>query len=113
MIFAAAMAVILGVNLPLSIALVWISNPITMPIMFYLAYRVGTWVMQSPRQDFEFILSWEHLLHQMAAVGPPFLLGCAICAILFSMFGYFGIRAVWRFSVARSWQKRTKKSNRA
>jgi uncharacterized protein (DUF2062 family) len=106
MIFAAAMAIILGVNLPLAVALVWISNPITMPVMFFLAYKVGAWVMQTPHQEFRFELSWHFLLEQATTIGPPFLLGCAICGLLFGAMGYFGIRGVWRYSVVRSWKKR-------
>ncbi|AJR08151.1 DUF2062 domain-containing protein [Photobacterium gaetbulicola] len=106
MIMAAGAAIIFSVNLPLSVCLVWISNPITMPVMFYGAYKVGAWLMDTPHQAFHFELSWEFLLHQMNQIGPPFLLGCAVCSILFSALGYFGIRGLWRYSVVRSWQKR-------
>ncbi|MGL4829148.1 MAG: DUF2062 domain-containing protein, partial [Vibrio sp.] len=30
----------------------------------------------------------------------------AVCAVLASLLGYFGIRGLWRYSVVRSWQKR-------
>ena len=106
MIMAAGVAILFSVNLPLSVCLVWISNPITMPVLFYGAYKVGAWFMNTPPQAFHFELSWEFLLHQMNQIGPPFLLGCAICAVLFSALGYFGIRGLWRYSVVRSWQKR-------
>ncbi|MGF1682338.1 DUF2062 domain-containing protein [Photobacterium minamisatsumaniensis] len=106
MIMAAGLAILFSVNLPLSVCLVWISNPITMPVMFYAAYKVGAWLLNTPHQSFHFELSWEFLLHQMNQIGPPFLLGCLICAISFSLLGYFGIRGLWRYSVVRSWQKR-------
>lgn len=57
MIMAAGVAILCGVNLPLSVALVWISNPITMPVLFYFAYRVGAWLLHCPEQDFHFELS--------------------------------------------------------
>lgn len=106
MIMAAGVAIMFGVNLPLSIALVWITNPITMPVIFYFTYKVGAWLMGTPTQSFHFELTWEFLFNQMSTIGPPFLLGCAVCAVLASLIGYFGIRGLWRYSVVRSWQKR-------
>lgn len=106
MLMSAGMAIVLGVNLPLAVALVWISNPITMPIMFYFCYKVGAKVMHIPSQGFSFELSWDFLLNQMSTIGPPFLLGCLICGLLAATVGYFGIRGLWRYSVVRSWQQR-------
>ncbi|WP_159217560.1 DUF2062 domain-containing protein, partial [Klebsiella pneumoniae] len=51
MIMAAGLAIVLGVNLPLSIALVWITNPITMPVIFYFTYKLGAWLMGTPAQS--------------------------------------------------------------
>lgn len=106
MIMSAGLAIACGVNLPLSVALVWVSNPITMPVLFYFAYKVGAWVMHVPPQPFHFELSWEFILHQMNTIGPPFLLGCLICGVVSAIVGFFGIKALWRYSVVRSWQKR-------
>lgn len=106
MIMAAGLAILFSVNLPLSICLVWVSNPVTMPVLFYGAYKVGAWLMNTPHQPFRFELSWEFLLHQMSQIGPPFLLGCTVCAIVFGLVGYFGIQGLWRYSVVRSWNKR-------
>ena len=106
MIMSAGLAILCGVNLPLSVALVWVSNPITMPVLFYFAYKVGAWVMHIPPQPFHFELSWEFIMHQMSTIGPPFLLGCMICGIVSAIAGYFGIKALWRYSVVRSWRQR-------
>jgi len=106
MIMAAGLAIMFSVNLPLSVCLVWVSNPVTMPVLFFGAYKVGAWLMNSPHQPFHFELSWEFLLHQMSQIGPPFLLGCTICGVFFGLVGYFGIRGLWRYSVVRSWNKR-------
>ncbi|WP_114822727.1 DUF2062 domain-containing protein, partial [Vibrio cholerae] len=57
MIMAAGLAIVLGVNLPLSIALVWITNPITMPVIFYFTYKLGAWLMGTPAQSFHFELT--------------------------------------------------------
>ncbi len=72
MIMAAGLAILFGVNLPLSVALVWISNPVTMPVLFYFAYKVGAFCMNTPPQPFHFELSWQYLSEQMATIGPHF-----------------------------------------
>ena len=106
MIMAAGLAILFGVNLPLSVALVWVSNPVTMPVLFYGAYKLGAWVLNSPNVAFHFELSWDFLLKQMSQIAPPFLLGCLICSVVSALIGYFGIRSLWRYSVVRSWNKR-------
>ncbi|ADT87519.1 DUF2062 domain-containing protein [Vibrio sp. Vb2880] len=106
MIMAAGLAILFGVNLPLSIALVWITNPITMPVIFYFCYKVGALLMNVPPQPFHFEATWDFIMQQMSTIGPPFLLGCAVCGVTASLLGYFGIRGLWRYSVVRSWKKR-------
>ncbi len=106
MLLASAASIACGVNLPLSVALVWISNPITMPFMFYFAYKLGTWVMHTPEQDFHFELSIQFLIDQIHSIGPPLVVGSLICAIVVSVLGYFAIHGLWRYSVVRNWQKR-------
>lgn len=106
MIMAAGLAIFFRVNLPLSVALVWISNPITMPIIFYGTYALGCFLLNSPEHHFQFELTWAFLLEQMNQIGPPLLLGSILVGICFSLVGYYGVRAIWRYSVVRSWQKR-------
>ncbi|MEJ2762439.1 DUF2062 domain-containing protein [Photobacterium sp. MCCC 1A19761] len=106
MIMAAGLAILFSVNLPLSVCLVWVSNPVTMPVLFYGAYKLGAWLMNAPHQPFHFELSWEFLLHQMSQIGPPFLLGCTVSGVACALVGYFGIRGLWRYSVVRSWNRR-------
>lgn len=106
MIVAAIIAGIVRVNLPLSVALVWISNPITMPPMFYFAYKVGVWVTGAPEHNFAFELSLTWLQQSISTFGPTFLFGCFICGAVCSLLGYIGIRLLWRWSVVNDWQKR-------
>ncbi|QBY03163.1 DUF2062 domain-containing protein [Thalassotalea sp. HSM 43] len=106
MVFAAGLAILFKGNLPLSIALVWISNPITIPPIFYFCYFIGTILMGVPEQEFAFELSWDWFVSSLSTVGGPFLLGCAACSVFFSTLGYFTINFLWRYQVTRSWKKR-------
>jgi len=106
MVLAAGIAIFVNANLPLSIALVWITNPLTMPAIFYLCYIVGTWAINAPEKPFEFNASWQWIIDSLTTIGPAFLLGCLICSTVFSFLGYIGINIIWRSSVAKEWNKR-------
>lgn len=109
MFLAAAAAIPFRVNLPLSVAMVWVSNPITMPPLFYLCYKLGAWILSQPPQPFAFELSWVWLATSVSTIGPAFLLGCLIFGVVSSITGYFAIRILWRQSVIAAWQERAKR----
>ncbi|MDN4501213.1 DUF2062 domain-containing protein [Alteromonadaceae bacterium BrNp21-10] len=106
---AAATAIPLRVNLPLSVATVWLTNPFTMPPIFYGAYIVGTWILGSPTQLFEFQLSWHWVVQSLETIGPAFIVGCAACGIFFGLVGYFGMQLLWRLSITKAWKQRALK----
>lgn len=106
---AAAFAIPFRVNLPLSIATVWLTNPFTMPPIFYGAYLVGTAVMGTPAQEFTFELSWDWVLLSMETIGPAFIVGCLICSMVFSLIGFFSLNFLWRLSVTKAWEQRLAK----
>ena len=109
MFLAAGTAIIVHSNLPLSIGLVWITNPLTMPAIFYGCYVVGTWVVGAQEQAFNFEASWQWVVDSLQTIGPAFLVGCGVLAVAFAVIGYFGIQVLWRYSVAKEWKKRAKR----
>jgi len=106
MVLSAAVAIPARVNLVIAVALVWISNPLTMPVLFYFAYLLGGWVLGLPPSDFDFELSFTWLANGLMAIWQPFLLGCAIMGITSSVVGYVFIRLLWRWNVVRRWELR-------
>lgn len=108
MLLAAVFAMLFTVNLPLSVALVWISNPITMPPLFYGAYRLGAFILQEKVVEFNFQLSFSWLEQILETIAPALLLGCFILGISSAFVGYFLFRAFWRFTVAKRWGRRNK-----
>ncbi|NQY03242.1 MAG: DUF2062 domain-containing protein [Halieaceae bacterium] len=113
MVLAALLAVQLRCNLPLSVGLVWITNPVTMGPIFYLSYRIGALLVDAPVQDIKFALSWEWLTHSLGAVWQPFLLGCVLAGLFFGSMGYFVISILWRWRVARHWRARKRRRAQA
>ena len=106
MLIAAAGAIFFKVNLPLSVALVWVSNPITMPPLFYFAYLLGAWVLDIPAKEFEFELSLEWLQLQMGTIMEPLVLGCLLMGFVSSILGYAIIRLLWRLQIVRHIKQR-------
>lgn len=99
MLLAAAAAIIVRCNLPIAVGLVWISNPVTIPPMFYFCYLVGAAILGGEHEPFQFELSWKWLMEGLGAIWEPFLLGCAVVGIISALLGYFTIRLVWRLHI--------------
>lgn len=99
MLLAAAGAIMFRVNLPASVALVWVTNPLTMPPMFYFAYKLGAWVLNEPTHAFNFEPSFEWLMAELGLIWQPFLLGCFILSIISAVVGFITMRLFWRFHV--------------
>ena len=102
MVLAAATAILFRVNLPISATLVWLTNPLTMPPIFYGSYLVGTLVLNQPEQHFAFELNWAWFEQSIETIGPAFLVGSLVCASIASLIGYFGIDILWRRSVVKA-----------
>ncbi len=109
MVLAAGAAIFIHANLPLAVALVWITNPLTMPFIFYACYVVGTWVLSVPEQDFTFQASWQWVLDSLSTIGPAFLVGCGVLAVIFSLLGYVIIQGLWRYQAIKAWKKRARR----
>lgn len=99
MLLAACIAIPLKANLPISVGLVWITNPLTIPLIFYSAYQIGAWLMHIPTQTILFEPSIAWLSTSLAAVWQPFLLGSFILAIIGAFLGHFMVHAFWRFHI--------------
>lgn len=106
MAIAAVAAFYFRANLPISVALVWITNPLTMPPMFYFAYLVGLFLLGRDMPGSNFQFSVDNILSSLGDIGGPFLFGCLILGILSSSAGYFGMHLFWRYVVTKRWNKR-------
>ncbi len=106
MIVAALLAIFSRCNLPIAVGLVWISNPLTMPPMFYFAYRLGAWLlnMELETDAIEFSFSW--LWANFGAIGYPLLFGSLVCGWVCATTGFVLTRVLWRFHVISRWRDR-------
>ncbi|QEA40170.1 DUF2062 domain-containing protein [Pistricoccus aurantiacus] len=109
MMVSALGAWLLRCNLPLCMALVWITNPLTMPLIFYMNYRLGAWTLGNPVREVPDQLSTEWLVSQMQHILPPLLLGSLMAAVSIGLIANLLVRLIWRWQVARSWKRRQRR----
>lgn len=106
MLMAAILAVLLRCNLPMSVALVWITNPVTMPAIFYVSYRIGALLTDAPVHVLEFELSASWIADRIEMIWKPLLIGSLLCGLLFGSLGYTAVNLLWRWRVGHHWRKR-------
>jgi len=106
---AAGTAILIRSNLPISVALVWITNPITMPPMFYFAYLLGAWMLHVPPSDFHFAPTLEWLTSGMLVIWKPFLTGCFALGVVSGVIGFVAIRLLWRMHIVHYIKERRKR----
>lgn len=99
MLMAGLLALLLRVNLPLSVVLVWVSNPLTMGPMYWAAWRLGRWLLGIEHVAMAFAPSVTWISAEIARVWQPLLLGCLILGLASALAGYGVCRLLWRFHV--------------
>lgn len=110
---AAALSLPLKANVPVAVGTTLLNNPVTVPILWVAAYRIGRWVLRLDATvpgaplTHEVVAAnagWAHWL--MVEVGPATLLGLVIMATAFGIAGYAGSAIGWRLWIARKWRNR-------
>lgn len=125
MLIAAACAIVFRVNLPLSIALTWITNPFTLIPIFYSSYCLGSVIFGIPLLDISQIkIIVVHLTTSMfgettkslSSYGFVFdfralFVGLVVEALIIATIAKFLVQWLWRWHVIRELRIRTEKRN--
>ncbi len=101
MLLAAGAAILLRVNLPIAVGMVWLTNPFTMTPLFFFSYKVGTWILGAPLHPVAFELSWAWLGTELVTIWQPFLLGCFVVGSGAALLGWLTVRILWRLHIIR------------
>ncbi len=113
MFIAAFVALRWRANLPVSVALVWVTNPLTMPFIYYLAYSLGAWMLGNKMQPVAFDISFQWLSESLINIWQPLLLGCVSIGLIAAIAGYTFTHLIWRWRVVVNWQKRTQRQDKS
>ena len=103
---AALLAVFARCNLPIAVALVWVTNPLTFGPLFYFAYKLGAWLLGIDAAEPGWELSWAWLWERLRHIWWPLLLGSLVCGWVAGLTGNVLARLLWRLHVVRRWRQR-------
>lgn len=106
MLAAAATAIPARANLPISVSLVWLTNPLTMPPVFYCCYVLGAWLLNTPALEMPDRITLQWIAQVLASHWQPLYLGSLVAALVCALLGYVLTRLYWRWWVLRSWRRR-------
>ncbi len=85
-------------NVPLAIVIVWLSNPFTMPFMYYVEYLTGNLILGKEKiADMELTVDWFST--HVGDIFVPLYVGTAFYSIVISTLVYFLLNWLWIRSV--------------
>ncbi|MFZ5806603.1 MAG: DUF2062 domain-containing protein [Verrucomicrobiota bacterium] len=103
MVIAVLIALICRANVPVSMALVWINNPVTMLVYYPAAYWFGCQLLEHRHNS---SINWHVALFNLNVfrdvffqIWQPLILGCTVIGFLFGVMGYALILLLWRPSL--------------
>jgi uncharacterized protein (DUF2062 family) len=109
MVAAALIAIPARANLPISVGLVWLTNPITMPAVFYCSYKFGAWLTSTPTLLIPDHITLRWIGQVLQTHWQPLLLGSIVLGAALALIGYLATNAYWRWWVQHNWRKRQDK----
>lgn len=111
---AALAAIFFTANLPIALSLVWLTNPFTMPVIFYGTYWLGARLSGRSVIAFETLQQngWGSTL--LLDIYWPTFLGGGLCGLLLAPLGYAAMSGLyhWRVRLNRRRRDRLRQQRR-
>ena len=97
-------------NVPIAIAMVLLSNPITMPFMYYMEYLTGTFLLGYESLHVELSIEW--FSSNFEDIFIPLYTGTLFYSIVVSATVYYGVNWLWIKSVRKEKRHQKQKDSR-
>lgn len=113
MVPAAMCAILFRANIPITVALVWLTNPLTIVPVFYATYLLGTFLLGiQPTwelNDDSLEAASATILANIGQVYVPMLFGSLLVGTLLGCSAWVAVHYVWRAHVRHQWRVREEK----
>ena len=86
-------------NVPIAIAMVWITNPFTMPFIYVVEYYTGSFFLGSEIEDVQMSLDW--FTQNIDDIFIPLYTGALFYSLTSAATAYWAVTHFWRRSVHR------------
>jgi uncharacterized protein len=109
---AAVLAIPLRANVAITAAFTLVVNPLTIPPIYYAAYRIGAWELHhdstlvNPAAAERFSSELSRLLFWIHQASGSIALGVLTLASVSALVGYLGASLVWRGWLSSRWRRR-------
>lgn len=90
-------------NVPIALAMCWLSNPITMPPMYYIEYELGSFILGIKPEPVKLTLEW--FSNNMDKIFIPLYFGTLIFSVVGSISAYYLVNHFWKSSVHKEKKK--------
>ena len=106
MLFAAVLSAVMRVHVPVSVVMVWFTNPLTFAPLLYAAWRSGSMILGKPVFAEPLTFSTHSLLVSAGQAWPTLLTGMFFCACISAVLGFSATLLIWRILALRRWRRR-------
>jgi len=106
MLLAAVISASMRVHVPVSVVMVWFTNPLTFAPLLYAAWQSGSMILGKPVLSHPVNLSMQGLLSSVGEAWPTIAVGMLFCACVTAVLGFALTLLVWRIHAVRRWRER-------
>lgn len=90
-------------NVPIAVAMCWITNPFTMPPMYFFEYELGAFLLSMETLHVELTLEW--FTDNIDDIFIPLYFGAFTMSVVFSALSYWLVNHFWKSSVHKDKKK--------
>jgi uncharacterized protein (DUF2062 family) len=111
-VIAAILAIPARANVAVAALFTLVVNPLTIPPLYYGAYRIGSWelhhdaALMDPADAERFSSELSRMLFWLHHASGSIAMGVLTIACSLALVGYFGAKLGWRVWTGKRWKKR-------